>query len=117
MPKFASVDDYLASLPAEQREVVEEIERRVLLVVPGADRGIRYDMPTWQVEGVSLVHVAAWKQHVSLYPVPPAGDPDLDADLVPHAGAKGTLKLPYPEVDYALIERVVRRLLETRSSK
>jgi len=27
---------------------------------PGADRMIRYDMPTWQVEGISLVHVAAW---------------------------------------------------------
>ena len=117
MPKFASVDDYLASLPAEQREVVEEIERRVLLVAPGADRVIRYDMPTWQVDGVSLVHVAAWKQHVSLYPVPPAGDSDLDADLAPYAGAKGTLKLPYPQVDYALIERVVRRLLETRPLK
>jgi len=114
MPKFSSVDDYLASLPAEQREVVEEIERRVLLVVPRAERVIRYDMPTWQVEGASLVHVAAWKQHVSLYPVPPPGDPDLDATLAPYAGAKGTLKLPYPEVDYALIERVVRRLLETR---
>jgi len=49
--------------------------------------------------------------------VPPAGNSDLDADLVPYAGAKGTLKLPYPEVDYALIERVVRRLLETRSAK
>ncbi len=47
MPKFASVDDYLASLPAEQREVVEEIERRVMLVVPGADRVMRYDMPPW----------------------------------------------------------------------
>jgi uncharacterized protein YdhG (YjbR/CyaY superfamily) len=115
MPKFASVDDYLSSLPAEHREVVEEIERRVLLVVPGAERLIRYDMPTWQVNGVSLVHVAAWKRHVSLYPVP-AGDSDLDADLAPYAGAKGTLKLPYPEVDYALIVRVVRRLFETRSS-
>ena len=117
MPKFASVDDYLASLPAGQREVVEEIERRVLLVVPGADRVVRYDMPTWQVDGVSLVHVAAWKQHVSLYPVPQAGDPDLDADLAPYAGARGTLKLPYAHVDYALIERVVRRLLETRPSR
>jgi uncharacterized protein YdhG (YjbR/CyaY superfamily) len=116
MPKFASVDDYLASLPSEHRVVVEEIERRVMLVVPSADRVMRYDMPTWQVEGVSLVHVAAWKQHVSLYPVPPAGDSELDAALAPYAGAKGTLKLPYPDVDYALIERVVRRLMETRSS-
>lgn len=117
MPKFASVDDYLASLPAEQRAVVEEVERRVLLAAPDANRVIRYDMPTWQVEGISLVHVAAWKQHISLYPVPPAGDSELDADLAPYAGAKGTLKLPYSQVDYALVERVVRRLLETHPSR
>lgn len=96
---------------------MEGIERRVLLVVSGAHRVIRYDMPTYQVDGVSLLHVAAWKQHVSLYPVPPAGDSDLDADLAPYAGAKGTLKLPYPQVDYALIERVVRRLLEASPSR
>ena len=88
----------------------------MLLVVPEAHRVMRYDMPTYQVDGVSLLHVAAWKQHVSLYPVPPAGDSDLDADLAPYAGAKGTLKLPYPQVDYALIERVVRRLLEAGPS-
>jgi len=114
MPKFGSVDDYLASLPAEQRAVMEEIERRVLAVVPGAERVIRYDMPTWQVDGTSLVHAAGWKQHVSLYPVPPAGDVALDADLAPYAGAKGTLKLPYADIDYDLVERAVRRLLETR---
>ena len=116
MAKFASVDDYLTSLSAEQRAVVEEIARRVLLVVPDADRVIRYDMPTWQVDGVSLVHVAAWKNHVSLYPVPPEGDAALDADLAPYAGAKGTLKLPYAEVDYRLIERVVRRLVDSALS-
>lgn len=114
MPKFTSVDDYLASLPVDQRAVVEEIERRVLVVVPGAERAIRYDMPTWLVEGASLVHVAAWKQHVSLYPVPSKGDLALDADLEPFAGAKGTLKVPYAEIDYDLVERVVRRLLEIR---
>ncbi len=114
MPKFASVDDYLASLLGEQRAVLEEIERRVLVVAPGAERVIRYDMPTWQVDGTSLVHAAAWKQHVSLYPVPPEGDLVLDADLASYAGAKGTLKLPYAKIDYDLIERVVRRLLETR---
>lgn len=113
MPKFSSVDDYLASLPVEQRVVVEEIERRVLVVAPAAERVIRYDMPTWQVDGTSLVHVAAWKKHVSLYPVPPEGDRQLDADLAPYAGAKGTLKLRYSEIDYMLIERAVRRLLET----
>ncbi len=93
---------------------MEAIEQRVLAVVPSAERVLRYDMPTWQVNGTSLVHAAAWKQHVSLYPVPPVGDLVLDADLASYAGGKGTLKLPYAEIDYDLIERVVRRLIEMR---
>lgn len=115
MPKFDSIDDYLASLPDDHRAVVEQIERRVLAVAPDATRVIRYDMPTWQVDGSSLVHAAAWKEHVSLYPVPAAGDADLNRDLAPYAGAKGTLKFSYAEVDYDLIERAVRRLARTRS--
>ena len=63
------------------------------------------------------MHAAAWKHHVSLYPVPPAGDADLDADLAPYAGAKGTVKIPYGEVDYDLIERAVRRLAATTGSR
>jgi uncharacterized protein YdhG (YjbR/CyaY superfamily) len=114
VPKFESVDAYVAALPADRRLVVEEIRRRVLAVAPGATEVIRYDMPTWQLDGTSLVHAAAWKQHVSLYPVPPAGDAQLDRDLAPYAGAKGTLKIPYGEVDYDLIERAVRRLAATR---
>ena len=58
VPKFDSIDDYLASLPAHQRAVLEQIERRVLAVAPDATRVIRYDMPTWQVDGWSLVHAA-----------------------------------------------------------
>jgi uncharacterized protein YdhG (YjbR/CyaY superfamily) len=114
MANFETVDEYLAALPDDQRAVVEEIRRRVLLVAPGATEVIRYDMPTWQRGGKSLVHAAAWKGHVSLYPVPPTGDPDLDRALAPYAGAKGTLKIPYGEVDYDLVERAVRRLVETR---
>jgi len=114
MPKFESVDDYLMALPEDQRAVVEQIRRRVLTVVPDASEVIRYDMPTWQLDGTSLVHVAAWKAHLSLYPVPPTGDPTLDTELAPYAGAKGTLKIPYAEVDLDLVERVVRRLVATR---
>ena len=111
---FESMDDYLDSLTPEQREVIEEIDRLVLTVAPDAERVIRYDIPTWQVGGKSLVHAGAWQQHVALYPVPPAGDEELDRDLARHVAGKGTLKFYYGRVPYDLIERVVRRLLETR---
>ncbi|MXG88298.1 iron chaperone [Nocardioides flavescens] len=116
MPTFASVDDYLASLPDEQRAVLEQVERRVLAAAPGATRVIRYAMPTWQVDGSSLVHAAAWKQHVAIYPAPPAGDADLDRALAPYVSAQGTLRFACAEVDYELVERAVRRLASTRIS-
>ena len=115
MPKFANVDAYLAALPAQSRTVVAEIGRRVVAVAPESTPAIRYDMPTWQLDGTSLVHVAAWKQHVSIYPTPPEGDADLDRDLAPYSGDKGTMKFPYDDVPYDLIQRAVARLRETRT--
>jgi|SRR6478609_6079205 len=114
MAKFDSVQDYLASLDDRQRGAIEEIERRVLVVAPDATRVIRYDIPTWQVGGRSLVHAGAWQEHVAVYPVPPEGDPELDRDLAPYVAGKGTLRLPYDDLPLELVERVVRRLLEAR---
>ncbi|MBA2954995.1 DUF1801 domain-containing protein [Nocardioides sp. MAH-18] len=114
MATFETVDDYLASLDERQRTAVEEIERRVLAVAPDATGVIRYDIPTWQVGGHSLVHAGAWKEHVAVYPVPPEGDADLDRDLAPYVAGKGTLRLPYDDLPFDLVERVVRRLLESR---
>ena len=114
MAKFETVDDYLATLDDRQRAVVEEIQDRVLAVAPDATPVIRYDIPTWQVGGSSLVHAAAWKEHVAVYPVPPQGDAELDRDLAPYVGGKGTLRFSYDDLPYDLVERVVRRLLERR---
>ena len=36
MPKYSSVEEYLSALPEDVREVVAEIRRRVLRVVPDA---------------------------------------------------------------------------------
>ena len=48
---------------------------------PPVCRRIRMRSAYGQVDGTSLVHVVAWKHHVSLCPVPPEGDLVLDADL------------------------------------
>jgi uncharacterized protein YdhG (YjbR/CyaY superfamily) len=114
MATFETVEDYLASLPDQSRSVVEKVAQRVAAAAPDAAREIRYDVPTWLLHGASLVHVAAMKDHVGLYPAPPPGDPALDRDLAPYAGEMGTLKFPYDGVPYDLVERAVRRLRELR---
>src|SRR4051812_8455940 len=103
-----SVHAYVAGLPPAVAEVVEELRRRVRAIRPDATEAIRYDIPTFQVEGRSRVHVAGWSKHVSIYPVPDArDDPGLADDLAPYVAGKGTLKFPLGEaIPWAIVDRV-----------
>jgi uncharacterized protein YdhG (YjbR/CyaY superfamily) len=102
------VDAYVAALAPEGAAFVLELRRRVHAVRADVTEELRYDIPTFQVDGRSRVHVAAWARHASVYPVPAA----LAEELAPHVAGKGTLRFPYgDEVPWELIDRAVRELL------
>ena len=110
----ATIDDYLAGLPDDVRARVQELRRVVHQVVPDAGETISYAMPTFTLDGQPLVHVAAWKQHIGLYPLP-ALDPELDAAVAPYRGTKDALKLPHAQpLPCELVARVVEVLAERR---
>jgi uncharacterized protein YdhG (YjbR/CyaY superfamily) len=112
--RFATVDDYVAALPDDARPLMEEVRRVVHRVVPGVTEKISYQMPTFVLDGLPLVHVAAWKKHLGLYPLPPM-DGELAAQVEPYRGAKDAMQLRYDRpVPYDLVERVVAVLLERR---
>ena len=113
-----TIDEYIAGCPAEVRPTLEEIRRRVHETVPGAGETIRYSMPTMTLDGSSLVHFAAWKKHVAVYPAPePTDDDAFERALAPHRGDKGTLRFPLDEpIPFDLIARVVTQLVRNRSS-
>ena len=104
------IDEYVAGLAPGGAEVVREVRRRVHAVRPDVTEVLRYDIPTFQVDGRSRVHVAAWARHVSLYPVP--ADPDLADEVAPYVAGKGTLKFPLSEpVPWDTVDKVLRALL------
>jgi uncharacterized protein YdhG (YjbR/CyaY superfamily) len=112
--RFATVDEYVASLPEHARPVMEEVRRVVHRVVPDVGETISYQMPTFTLDGRPLVHVAAWKEHLGLYPLPPM-DGDLAAAVEPYRGAKDAMQLRYDRpVPYDLVEQVVAVLLARR---
>ncbi|WP_241999299.1 hypothetical protein [Kribbella sp. VKM Ac-2569] len=43
---FETVDEYIASFPAEVREVLDEVRRTIHAAVPDAGEKISYQMPT-----------------------------------------------------------------------
>jgi uncharacterized protein YdhG (YjbR/CyaY superfamily) len=109
-----TIDGYVAGLGPEAAEVVAELRRRVHAVRPDVTEVLRYDIPTFQVDDRSRVHVAAWAKHVSIYPVPgpTPDDSALADDLAPYLAGKGTLKLPLGKpMPWELVDRVLRALL------
>jgi uncharacterized protein YdhG (YjbR/CyaY superfamily) len=62
------VDAYLETRPADQRELLAAVRRRVHELVPDATELISYDMPAFKLHGRFLLSYAGWKRHCSLYP-------------------------------------------------
>jgi uncharacterized protein YdhG (YjbR/CyaY superfamily) len=110
------VDEYVAALPADVQAIMERLRRTIHDVAPGVEEKISYSMPTFILDGLPLVHVAAWKKHVALYPLPPLDGP-LAAEVAPYRGAKDAMHLPLGgPIPYDLVGQVVRVLLERRTA-
>jgi uncharacterized protein YdhG (YjbR/CyaY superfamily) len=62
----ASIDEYLAKVPDDQRAALERVRREVQRLVPDAEEMISYGMPGFSLHGRSLLWFAGWKKHCSL---------------------------------------------------
>jgi uncharacterized protein YdhG (YjbR/CyaY superfamily) len=114
--KPETIDDYIAGFPAEKRAVLEKIRATIRDAAPDAREVISYRMPTFTQDGV-LVHYAAFKNHIGVYP-PVSGDAELEAALAPYAGEKGNLRFPLDRpIPYDLIGRIVRYKLKQNAAK
>ena len=114
--KPETIDEYNAGFPPEKRAILEKIRTTIRGAAPDAKEVISYRMPTFTQNGV-LVHYAAFKNHIGLYP-PVSGDAGLEAALAPYAGEKGNLRFPLDRpIPYDLIGRLVRYKRKQNAAK
>jgi uncharacterized protein YdhG (YjbR/CyaY superfamily) len=114
--RISSIEDYLAALPPEVLPVFEEVRSTIRAALPTAVETIAYDMPTWTLSGQAVVHLGAWKRHLSIYPVPEM-DEDLARVLAANVVGRGTLQLPLTDpMPLVAIAQVVRLLAEQRAA-
>ncbi|MDN4643006.1 iron chaperone [Arthrobacter sp. PsM3] len=113
---FDTVDEYIASYPAEVQGILQEIRRRCHAAVPDSSEMISYGIPTITLGGKFVVYFAGWAHHVSVYPMP-NGDEAFRASIAPYRAAKGTLKFPLAKpVPYELIGQAAALLAAERRS-
>jgi uncharacterized protein YdhG (YjbR/CyaY superfamily) len=114
----SSVDAYIAEFPPEVQQVLQEMRNLIKAAAPDATEAISYAMPTFDLNGKHLVHFAAFKHHIGLYPTP-TGVEAFKADLAPYKTSKGAVQFPLGQpLPTDLIRRIVAfRVAESMARK
>jgi len=103
---FSSVDEYIASFPLNVQEILKKIRSIIKDTVPDATEHFAYGIPTYTTTK-HLVHFAAFKKHLGLYPTP-TGIAAFKAELTEYTTAKGSVQFPFDrDIPFDLIRRIV----------
>ena len=121
--KPQSIDEYILQFSPEIQEKLQMLRKVIKESAPEAQEKISWDMPTFVLHG-NLIHFAAFKNHIGLYPSP-SGIDTFKEDLAEYKGAKGSVQFPYKKpMPYELISKIVKfrvaeniKLAEDKSKK
>jgi uncharacterized protein YdhG (YjbR/CyaY superfamily) len=107
------IDDYLMGVTPVQKKELERVRKIVKTMVPDTEEVISYGLPTLKYKGKNLIHFAAFKDHMSVFP---GGGPTelLKEKLKDFKTSKGTIQFttenPIPE---ELLKEIILLCIES----
>jgi uncharacterized protein YdhG (YjbR/CyaY superfamily) len=110
--KFSSIDAYHAAFPEEVQEKLQELRATITRVIPEAAEVISYNIPAFKMHGI-VVYYAAFKKHISLYPVPRGKEWQKDFEAYETSG-RGTIQFP---LDKPLPVQLIRKIVKYRAEE
>ena len=109
--KPQTIDEYIARQDTAVQPRLREIRAILQSALPEAEERISWSMPTYW-KGRNIIHFAAFKKHLGLYPGGEATGEFAEA-LKGYDMSKGTIRLPYDkELPTELITRIARWCLD-----
>ncbi len=105
--QFTTIDEYIRTFPEEVQAELEKMKKAIQEAAPEATEAIRYQMPTFRLNGKNLVYFAAFKNHIGFYPVP-SGIEAFKKELSIYKQGKGSVQFPLDKpVPYELVKKIV----------
>lgn len=111
-----TIDDYIAGFPPDVQKLLQKVRSTIRKAAPKAEEAIKYQIPTFVLDG-NLIHFAAFKEHIGLYPTPRA-IAEFKDELSRYEGGKGTVRFPLDQpLPLSLITRIVKFRVEDQRKK
>ena len=105
--KPQNIDEYIAAQEERVQPKLIEVRKILQEALPEAEERISWSMPTYW-KGRNIIHFAASKKHLGIYPGGEATEAFAD-ELSDYSASKGTIRLPYDQpLPVELIKRIAR---------
>ena len=115
MPTPTTVSEYIASTPPAARTALKQIRAAIKKAEPRITERISYRIPTFDLDGKYLLYMAAFKDHVSIYPATASMMAKYGKQLMPYRSGKGTLRFALEErLPLALITKLAKLRVQER---
>ena len=103
----ANIDEYIAVFPDDVQEILQKVRMTIRKAAPEAEETISYQMPTFTLNG-HLVHFAAYRKHIGLYPAP-TGTEEFNKELSGYRAEKSSVRFPLDQpIPFDLIRKIVK---------
>jgi uncharacterized protein YdhG (YjbR/CyaY superfamily) len=113
---YKSIDDYISGFPVEVQDLLQQVRLKIKELAPRAEETISYGIPTFKLNG-NLVHFAAFKNHIGLYPTP-SGLEEFEKELSPYKQGKGSVQFPLDKpLPLDLIAKIVAYRVRKNTEK
>ena len=114
----STVAGYIAAAPPAARRALRRLRAAIRAAAPGITERISYRIPTFDLDGRYLLYIAAFREHVSVYPVTSGMVARYGKAIAPYRSGKGTLRFPLDApIPAALVTRLAKvRVRESRDA-
>jgi uncharacterized protein YdhG (YjbR/CyaY superfamily) len=111
-----TIDEYIDEQSAEVQPLLRAVRATIRAGAPEATEKISWSMPTFR-QGENLIHFAAFKHHIGVYPGGEAVGVFADR-LTDYKTSKGAIRFPIDKpIDHALIADITRWRVEQAVKK